>query len=156
MVFSRPPSATVTTIPRACCTTLTLPSAATDDHRVWFLRVHRLLAKVSYGVAGGAVYAVAGAAHACTGVVGTPKLARVAKAAAVLSALAEKTCWPSVGATVSPSAQISSASRFHAVGRTLSILTAVAGRFSPQREDTPQTAPGVPQCDAPWDGLRWQ
>lgn len=44
MVFSRPPSATVTTIPRACCTTLTLPSAATDDHRVWFLRVHRLLA----------------------------------------------------------------------------------------------------------------
>lgn len=40
-------------------------------------------------------------------VVGTPRMARVAKAAAVLSAVALVTCWPCLGATVSRSSQMS-------------------------------------------------
>lgn len=38
-------------------------------------------------------------------VVGTPRMARVVKAAAMLSAVAAVSCWPNVGATMSPSAQ---------------------------------------------------
>lgn len=75
-------------------------------------------------------------------VVGTPTMAQVAKAAAVLSAVAAVSCWPSVGATVSSSAQTVLAPSVHSfvaadVGGVYSRIlpTSDVGNQCPKRID---------------------